>query len=105
MAKSKLILVANPTFKARVAIPVAGAAAVPVEFTFKHRPKDAFQAWVKEIGDKEDTDLILEVASGWDLEEPFDAEHVELMTQSYIGSARAVIETYIAQQTAAKLGN
>jgi len=105
MAKPKLVLTANPTFKFKVPVPVAGAAAVPVEFTFKHRSKDDFQEWVGAIADKDDVVLIQEVASAWELDEPFDAEHITQMTQNYIGSARAVIETYIAQQTAAKLGN
>lgn len=105
MAKSKLVLTANPTFKAKVSIPVAGGPAVPVEFTFKHRSKDDFQEWVGAIADKDDVVLIQEVASAWELDEPFDFDHITQMTQNYIGSARAVIETYIAQQTAAKLGN
>lgn len=105
MAKIKLVLTANPTFKAKVAIPVAGAPAVPVEFTFKHRSKEAFAEWIKGISDKDDSDLLLEVASGWELEDAWDKENISLMCENYMGAARAVIEKYIAEQTAAKLGN
>jgi hypothetical protein len=38
---AKLKLVANPTFRAKVGIPVAGGPEVPVEFVFKHRTKTA----------------------------------------------------------------
>ena len=105
MAKIKLVLTANPTFKSKVSIPVAGAPSVPVEFTFRHRNKEAFAEWVKGITDKDDTDLILEVASGWELEDAFDKENIALMCENYMGAARAVIEKYINEQTAAKLGN
>jgi hypothetical protein len=105
MAKIKLVLTANPTFKAKVMIPVAGAPAVPVEFTFKHRSKEAFSDWLKNISDKEDPDLVLEVASGWELEDAFDRDNIALMCENYMGAARALIEKYISEQTAAKLGN
>ena len=105
MAKIKLVLTASPTFKAKVNIPIAGAPAVPVEFTFKHRSKEAFAEWVKGISEKEDADLLMEVASGWELEDAFDKDNIALMCENYMGAARAVIEKYISEQTAAKLGN
>lgn len=105
MAKIKLVLTASPTFKAKVNIPVPGAPAVPVEFTFKHRSKEAFAEWIKGISDKEDSDLLMEVASGWELDDAFDKESINLMCENYMGAARAVIEKYISEQTAAKLGN
>ena len=105
MAKIKLVLTANPTFKAKVMIPVAGGLPTPVEFTFKHRSKDAFSEWVKSLTDKDDADLIMEVASGWELDDAFERENIELLCQNYLGASRAVIEKYIGEQTAAKLGN
>ena len=39
----KFKLVAEPTFKATVNIPVAGGDSEPVEFTFKHRTKDQLE--------------------------------------------------------------
>jgi len=105
MAKIKFVLSAQPTFKAKVALPVAGSEPAMVEFTFKHRNKDEFQDWVKELGEKDDVDLILEVASAWELAEPFDRDSLETLTQDHMGSARAVLEKYISEQTNAKLGN
>jgi len=73
--------------------------------TIKHRNKDDFQDWVKELGEKDDVDLILEVASAWELAEPFDRDSLDTLTQDHMGSARAVLEKYISEQTNAKLGN
>jgi hypothetical protein len=105
MAKTKFVLTASPTFKAKVAIPIPGGSPEIVEFTFRRRTKEAYLEWAKDMAEKDDVDLILEVASGWELEDPFDADSLEKLTQNYIGSGRAVLETYINQQTNAKLGN
>lgn len=106
MAKVKLSLLASPTFKAVVNIPVAGKkAGEPVEFTFKARNKSAFKDFIEGMGKREDLDVILDIACGWELEDPFDKEHVEIMLEGYIGSALAIIQTYIAELTGARLGN
>jgi hypothetical protein len=105
MAKQKLILTANPTFKVKVAIPVAGGSPVDVEFTFKHRTRDAFKDFLEKLRDRDDVEVIADIASGWDLDDAFDADSVEQLTQNYLGSARAIIETYINELTNAKLGN
>jgi hypothetical protein len=105
MAKVKLSLTANPTFKSKVAIPVPGDKSVEVEFTFKGRTREAFKTFIDGLQDRDDTDVLMDIASGWDLEDAFDKENVEKLTQNYLGAARAVIEKYLAELTAARLGN
>lgn len=105
MAKPKLSLVANPTFKAKVAIPVPGDKAVDVEFTFKGRNREAFKTYIASMDGREDVDLIMDAASGWDLEDAFDRDNVEKLTQNYMGSARAIFDKYVGELTQARLGN
>lgn len=105
MAKTKFSLTANPTFKCRVDIPVPGSKPVPVEFIFKHKSRDDFKKFIEEIEGREDIDVILDIASGWDLPDAFDDTSIDALTQNYIGSARAVIEAYINNLTNAKAGN
>lgn len=102
---AKLQLTASPTFKCNVLIPVPGKKPVPVEFNFKGRTKDEFKAFIDTIGDREDVDVILDIATGWELEEAFGRDSVELLLQNYLGSARVIIEKYIGELTAARLGN
>lgn len=102
---AKLSLTASPTFKANVLIPVPGKKPVPVEFVFKGRTKKEFQAFIESIRDREDAEVILDIASGWELEDAFARESVEQLLDTYIGAARAVIETYINELTSARLGN
>lgn len=102
---AKLTLVASPTFKHHVSIPVPGGKPASVEFTFKARSKTDFKEFVGAMGDREDIDVIMDLASGWDLAEPFDRENVEKMTELYIGSAMAIIETYVRECTGARAKN
>ena len=105
MAKVKFSLSANPTFKAKVEIPVPGDKAASVEFVFKGRTRESFKDFIDGLKDREDVDVLMDIASGWDLEDAFDKENVERLTQNYLGAARAIIEKYLAELTAARLGN
>lgn len=105
MAKNKFSLSVKPTFKAKVAVPVPGQTAELVEFTFKGRTRDEFKELIDSMKDREDVDVIMDIASGWELEEAFDAENVEILTQNYLGAARAIIEKYLSELTQARLGN
>lgn len=99
----------NPTFKAIVMIPVPGDKAAPVEFIFKHRTKDAYEEMLKRFSAEavqiEDVDVVMELASGWALVEPFDKPNVLKMLQNYMGAKDAIAETYVREITGAKLGN
>lgn len=102
---AKLKLVANPTFKARVGIPVAGSEPVLVEFNFKHRTKTALDDFIKTRADKSDVDSFMEMVEGWDLEDQFCKESVELLLENYIGTALAVYRAYVDELLQAKLKN
>jgi hypothetical protein len=105
MAKPKLILTPSPTFKAKVSIPVPGSAPVDVEFTFKGRTRTAFKDFVDSLKDREDVDVLMDICSGWELEDAFNRENIEALNESYLGASRAVIEKYFAEITNARLGN
>lgn len=103
MAKFKLD--PDPTFKAIVPIPVHGKGVTNVEFIFKHRTSEEFDKFIEELRNKKDPEVALEIACGWELADPFDTASIEKMFRNYMGSAKALIETYIKELTAARLGN
>ena len=109
MAKQKLTLQANPTFKTVVGIPVPGEKDVaPVEFIFKHRTKSELKVWREAINlDDEGITLehILDIAQGWDLPDEFNAENVTRMLDQYPGSGLAIFAKYISELQDARLGN
>lgn len=105
MAKSKLSLTAKPTFTALVPIPIPGGEAISVEFTFKGRTRDQYRVFLDELTGKEDLEVVMEIISGWGLEDAFDATNVDLLLTNYLGAPRAIIDTYFHQLTQARLGN
>lgn len=101
---AKLTLNAAPTFKAKVGILVPGSdEPAEVEFVFKHRTKDALEAWMNEPG--EDLKKVMEMASGWDLPEKFTEANVSKLLQNYFGAAAAIVTAYINELMKAKTGN
>ena len=105
MAKAKLSLAIAATFKAIVSIPVAGGKAADVEFIFKHRTRDDFKEFIENLHGAEDVDALMDIASGWDLDEPFGKEAIEKLVQRYMGSAQAVLDVYIRELTGARSKN
>lgn len=105
MAKPKFNLSANPTFKAKAAIPVPGGKPADIEFTFKHRSKDALKEFMDDMKEKEDVDLLQDLVSGWDIDDPFNAESLEKMIQNYPGSALAIYQAYMVEMSGARAKN
>ncbi len=103
---AKFKLQASPTFIATVKIPVAGAAPSPVDFTFKHHTRDQFNALMAQLPKMEDDiEVVLTIASGWELADPFNADTLKELDQNYIGSLRAVLDTFLRENGQARLGN
>lgn len=104
----KFKLTPDPTFKKSVEIPIPGARPASVEFIFKHRNKEQLSEWLENVG-KFDTDaaLILDIASGWDLEDPFDDESIATLCNEYAGAGTSVLHTYVAEASGGqvRLGN
>ena len=116
-AKPKFQLDPSPTFVANVEIPTHGGNLAEVGFTFKHRTRDemfAFRDSLKTpeaVDDEEvkpgptDVEVIMSVASGWDLDEPFDVKSVTKLVQNYIAAPIAILTAYYAELSGARTKN
>ena len=107
---AKLTLTAKPTFTAAVQIPVLGGGTEVVQFTFKAKRKTEFAEWLESLtkqGEepRKDEDVVMEIASGWELEEPFNKKNLVELGELYPGSARAIVAAYINEYAGAKSGN
>lgn len=102
---AKLKLTANPTFKAKVPVPIAGDAAVDVEMTFKHRTKAALDKWISSAEGRSDVASFMDMVEGWELEDEFNEANVVLLLENYIGVGVAVLRTYVEQLVQAKAKN
>lgn len=117
--KAKITLTPPATFSAPVEIHMPGGKVGEIEFKFKHRTKSAIKELLATFAAPagaddeakaafvapEDVDVIMDLASGWDLDEPFNRETVERMTEVYVGSAQAVINAYLSELSGARVKN
>lgn len=103
MAKIKLI--PEPTFKAKVSISVPGEKSVPVEFTFLHRKRDEVQDFIVKRQDATDVESIQWCAKGWELDDDFSAENIDLLCQNYAGAGVAILQTYFEELRGARQKN
>ena len=103
---AKLKLNPDPTFQGKVEVHVPGSAPASVVFTFKHRTRPemvTFFAKVKEM--KDDVELIMAMATGWDLEDEFSKANIKTMCAAYIDFPGASYEAYLKEITGARSGN
>jgi hypothetical protein len=105
MAKPKFSLTPSPTFKAKVDIPIPGGAPAQVEFVFKGRTRDQFESFMNDLSDKKPDDLVMDIASGWDLDEAFEQDNIDKLTQNYLGAGLAIWAKYVSELTKARQGN
>ena len=94
---AKLSLQPNPTFKAKVGIPVPGADPAEVEFTFKHRSRTEITAWVDVVADKSDAEAVLDMATAWDLDDAFTSENLARLCDQYAGAGAAIFAGYLRE--------
>jgi hypothetical protein len=101
----KLTLQPNPTFTATVKIPVPGSRPSPVEFTFRNRNREDLAAWLESLDGRPTEAAVLEMATGWDLDDGFDAANVALLMRNYIGAWQAIYDTYLGELVKAREKN
>lgn len=102
----KLKLNPEPTFKAKVDIPIPGARPVPVEFIFRNRNREDFAAWAQSLTDEKPAEtVVLEIAMGWDLDDAFNEENVKTLLSNYLGSFHPILTRYMDEITQAKAKN
>lgn len=102
---SKFKLDVAPTFSAVVDIPVHGSEPVAVKFEFKHRAKADLVKWLDCAAGRSDTETLEDVLAGWELDDPFSKESIELLVQNYAGAAPAIVERYIDELIQARRKN
>ena len=92
MAKFKLV--ADPTFKCKVLIPRAGQEDGEIELTFKHYIKDTLIELENELQNKPEIDFVMKLVSGWNLNEEFNKENMNILLNNYPAAIRAIMSSY-----------
>jgi hypothetical protein len=96
----------NPTFKAKVEIPVPGDKRQSIEFEFKHQDKDAFKEFISTVDKLGDVDTILGIAVGWSgVDAEFNPDSVARLVKNYHAAAQAIYRKYADELIQGRLGN
>ena len=99
-------LKANPTFRAPVAIPIAGSdKPETVVMVFRHRTKSELKEFYTYREGREDHEVFMEMVVGWELEEPFNVDNVKELLENYGGAGVATYLAYIEELTKARAKN
>ena len=102
---AKLTLKPDATCRHIVKIPVPGAEPADVEFEFKARGRKAMKEFTEKHKDGWTADTVLDCVQGWDLEEVFDRQNVEILLDSYPMAVFAVVNGYVEEVFNAREGN
>jgi tail assembly chaperone len=102
---AKLVLTAEPTFKAPVAIPVPGGKPVSVSFTFKWRTAEELAVWAEENGTKSGAELVLSMCTAWELDDEFTASNIKLLCDKYQQASASLVHVYAEQLRGAAAKN
>ena len=124
---AKLSLALNPTFAATVLIPMPGGEPAPVVFTFRHKTRTQMAAFLSARAPKDvdaaepqpkpelvdvvgraverDADMVMEIATGWDLDDAFARDSVVRLIDLYEKAAGAILSTYAEENAGHKAKN
>lgn len=117
--KPKVSLIPPSTFTAPVEIRMPGGEIGEINFKFKHRTKSAVKELLASLSAPEgstdeereafvgpkDEDIILDIATGWDLDDAFSLKSVIEMGEMYTGCERAIIQTYLSELSGGRVKN
>lgn len=130
---AKLQLKVNPTFEGAVQIPLKDGTKADINFTFRHRGRVALVEFVERVRKSREelqpdpekqeeesaedridrakrvidfeTKIVMEVAEGWNLEEPFNLDEVRYLLNEYFGAAGAIYDCYMEMSQRVATGN
>lgn len=101
---AKLKLNPDPTFQAKVGIPVPGGNA-DIVVTLKYRDRDELASWTTANETTGELEVMADVVLGWDLEDEFGADNLKRLCDKYPGASRAIVTAYVRELAGIRQGN
>lgn len=105
MAKFKLSLAPLPDFKLPVKFTMPDGNEATIIFTVRHMKAKEVQALYEAENVVTDSDFIMKLASGWDLEEEFTAENAKILVELYPSAALALTGSYLSALAGQRVKN
>lgn len=96
----------DPTFWARVEIPVPGADPVPLEIEFRHKRRDDAMQFADSLSSRAPLESMRDVVVGWrgaDVE--FSEASLAELDANYLGAAERILVVYLEELRGARRKN
>lgn len=94
MSKPKFTLDPKPTFDLKVPVPVPGEGFTEITLTCRYRNRTQFEQFLDEIKEKTNSEIVMLVATGWNVDAEFNEGNVEKLVENYMGSASSIVGAY-----------
>ena len=103
----KFNLKPNPTFPAKVDIPVPGGEFMTIGLVMRHRTRDELKALHEQVtsGAIGHAETITAVAVSWDADEPLTVETAAELANNYHAAASSIYNAYVDELMGARVKN
>nr|DAG08090.1 MAG TPA: tail assembly chaperone [Caudoviricetes sp.] len=105
MAKMKLTLAPLPDFKLPVSFVMPNGDEGQITFTVRHLKAKEVQELYESENIVTDSDFIMKLATGWNLEEEFNEENAKILVELYPGAALALTGAYLSALAGQRVKN
>lgn len=96
----------NPTFKAKVSIPLPGEADAKIEIEFRHFDREGIVEIEKNTSGKRKEEVIMMIACGWSgVDADFNSENVLTLIKNYHAAYDSIISAFWEELLQAKSKN
>ncbi len=99
---------AKPTFEATVKVPVPGEKPADLKLIFKHKTREATEAYFATAKDSKATDgeFLDEIVAGWtNVDAEYSTDAMTKLCQNYHGAVQAIFDTYLLELNKARAKN
>ena len=105
-------LKANPTFRAKVVIPIPGGGKQSIDFEFRHKTRTELKRFTEGAQGQADGAALHPIVAGWsgvtdESDQPveYSRDALERLLDLFPSAAQAITAAYFEELAAARLGN
>lgn len=105
-AKPVFRIKANPTFRAKVRLPIPGAEPAVIECLFKHKTRDELREFLGRASAHDSEAALGEILEGWSgVEREYTQEALAELLNAYPAAGNTIFDAYLFTLTAGLMGS
>lgn len=97
---------ADPTFRAKVCIPIPGLEPAVIECLFRHKTRSELREFLSRASERDSEAVLAEILEGWSgVEREFTREALAALLDSYPAAGNTIFDAYLYTLTAGLMGD